>query len=279
MYSVDRCRTVNKSRRGRTTTHAHAYTDEDPPISPHRMPTPEPPRPVISTKYKSSSPTHPPPHLLRRSQTDTTTTIPSRSNGIRGGGRKLMRVDHAFDAESDSEMSILPGEIVAVIEEVDVGWFIGEIVGDEQRSGMFPSTYCTVVDTTPPPLAPSSSTRRTPLKPPSPTKSDNGDGFGDMEEQLSSLSLRKSSIQQRPIVPRSKSSGSTAIGTAAAKKKAPPPPPVSRGSKPTISNTLTNSSASSTAVCRECGCEEFRANVFKKGSCNNCFHVHHSTTM
>ncbi|KAG0236295.1 hypothetical protein BGW42_003707 [Actinomortierella wolfii] len=26
--------------------------------------------------------------------------------------------------------------------------------------------------------------------------------------------------------------------------------------------------------CRECGCDEFTANVFKRGSCNNCFHSH-----
>ncbi|KAI9296309.1 BAR-domain-containing protein [Neoconidiobolus thromboides FSU 785] len=26
--------------------------------------------------------------------------------------------------------------------------------------------------------------------------------------------------------------------------------------------------------CRECGCDEFSANVFKKGTCNNCFHKH-----
>ncbi|BFZ61140.1 hypothetical protein YB2330_002199 [Saitoella coloradoensis] len=28
------------------------------------------------------------------------------------------------------------------------------------------------------------------------------------------------------------------------------------------------------AECGECGCDEFQANVFKKGQCNNCFHTH-----
>ena len=171
-----------------------------------------------------------------------------------------MRVDHAFDAESDSEMSIVPGELVNVIEEVDPGWFIGEIVGDEQRTGMFPSTYCTVVEASP--------TRRTALKPPSPTKSE-GDGFGDLDDQLASLSVRRGTVQPRPIVPRSKSSGPSASATAAAKKKPPPPPPTLRGTKPASSATTAADSK-----CRECGCEEFRANVFKRGSCNNCFHVH-----
>ncbi|KAG9061686.1 hypothetical protein KI688_007267 [Linnemannia hyalina] len=33
-------------------------------------------------------------------------------------------------------------------------------------------------------------------------------------------------------------------------------------------------SVSSMGVCRECQCDEFTANVFKPGSCNNCFHAH-----
>ena len=166
-----------------------------------------------------------------------------------------MRVDHAFDAESDSEMSIVPGELVNVIEEVDVGWYIGEIVGDESRSGLFPATYCTIV--------------RTPLKPPSPTKTE-----PELEDQVSNPSLRRNPVRP-PVGTRSQSAAAISTistGTTAAKKK-PPPPPVSRGSKPLIP-----ASSSATVInetrCRECGCDEFRANVFKKGRCNNCFHVH-----
>lgn len=171
-----------------------------------------------------------------------------------------MRVDHSFDAESDSEMSIVPGELVNVLEEVDAGWFIGEIVGDEHRTGMFPSTYCTIVEPSP--------TRRTAPKPPSPTKSE-GDAFGDLDDQLASLSVRRGTAPPRPTVSRSKTAVVQASATAAAKKKPPPPPPTSRGTKSTSSSTTAADSK-----CRECGCQEFRANVFKKGSCNNCFHVH-----
>jgi hypothetical protein len=166
-----------------------------------------------------------------------------------------MKVEYAFDAESDSEMSISVGEIVAVIEEVDPGWFIGEIVGEEQRSGMFPATYCIVIETTQTP------SRRTPLKPPSPAKE-----VSDMEEQVSNLSIRRPG-GIRPNMARTVSAGSS-TSTSPAKKK-PPPPPVSRGTKPSVTAAVTID-----AKCRECGCTEFRANVFKKGSCNNCFHVH-----
>jgi SH3 domain len=173
-----------------------------------------------------------------------------------------MRVDHAFDAESDSEISIQPGELISVLEEVDAGWFIGEIVGDEaRRTGMFPSTYCTLVEMA----------GRRPPKPPSPGgKSDSSSV--DLEEQVSQLSVRRSSLIIRPVVGRSQTVGGTVSPTpsniAMAKKKAPPPPPVSRGSKPSPVGGATE------GKCRECGCVEFRANVFKRGSCNNCFHVH-----
>jgi Variant SH3 domain len=155
-----------------------------------------------------------------------------------------MRVEHSFEAESDSEMSILVGELISVIEEVDSGWFIGEVVGDEVRTGMFPSTYCSIISST------SSTTKVKESK----------DVFGDVEEQVSNLSLR------RPVRPSTTRTISSSSATGVGKKK-PPPPPVSRGSKP-------SSSGSGDMKCRECGCDEFRANVFKKGSCNNCFHVH-----
>jgi hypothetical protein len=28
------------------------------------------------------------------------------------------------------------------------------------------------------------------------------------------------------------------------------------------------------STCKECGCEDFKENVFKPGNCNNCFHKH-----
>jgi Variant SH3 domain len=182
-----------------------------------------------------------------------------------------MKVDYAFDAEGDGEMSISIGDLITVLEEVDPGWFIGEILGEEGRNGMFPATYCSIVEQP-----------RRMLKPPSSPgkdgKGEKGDVFSEMEEQVSSLSLRRPvTIGVRPVAGRTVSS--TSITPVGATKKKPPPPPVSRGSKPlstTGSATITSSTTTtgSDLKCRECGCDEFRANVFKKGSCNNCFHVH-----
>jgi hypothetical protein len=282
--------------RSRSTAHAHAYS----PDIPEEPPQIDIPRPVISTKYRSTpsktSPTNnsflPPQAMpstavhptalnttsmpsIRRAQTEHLPPRP-HTNGTRK--RKLMKVEYAFDAESDSEMSIVPGETVSVIEEVDPGWFIGEIVGDESRQGMFPATYCTVIESTSVTVSP---VRETPpavrrsLKPPSSTKED------DLEEQVSQLSLRRPATTGgsgqhsggRPSLGRAVTASPTpSIGShAAAKKK--PPPPAPRGSKP-ASLASTGSSTAADTRCRECGCDEFRANVFKKGSCNNCFHVH-----
>lgn len=79
-------------------------------------------------------------------------------------------------------------------------------------------------------------------------------------------------------------------------KRAPPPPPVSRTppvmssrssntshtkptartapSTPQVHVTQSNSYFETTPSCMECGCEDFTANIFKKGHCNNCFHKH-----
>jgi len=278
--------TLNKPRpRARAPALYTTHLDQEEPASP--PPPPEPLRPVISTKYKSSasnrtSPPHATAPNLRRIQTDSVTVVhPPRPTHINGRSqKKVMRCDHGFDAESDSEMSIAPGDLISVIEEVDAGWFIGEIVGDEARTGMFPATYCTVIEPTVPTV------RRPPLKPPSPTaRSDTSSLAGDLDDQVSNLSVRRASYVPPPAsrsgLTRTQSantpaSASVSPNLAMAKKKAPrppPPPPVSRGHKPAPAGVAAAGVANE-GKCRECGCVEFRANVFKRGSCNNCFHVH-----
>ena len=103
-----------------------------------------------------------------------------------------------------------------------------------------------------------------------------GDVFADAEEQISTLAVVRSSrgrSSPRPGIggrAMTTPSPSAATVVAVGKKKPPPPPPVLRGSKPISTGVV----GGGEVKCRECGCDEFRANVFKKGSCNNCFHVH-----
>jgi Variant SH3 domain len=251
-------RALEKTSKPRIRSTAHAFVEDEPP-----PPQQDFPRPVISTRYKSTSVSRgsPAPSQLRRTQTDTAAFLPPRPsfNGTRS--RKVCRVDYAFDAESDSELSFTVGEFVSVIEEVDPGWFIGEIIGEETRQGLFPVTYCSQVDY-PSPTSPRGI--RSPLKPSSPTRSESSSVSNDIFDDPRRTSTTKN--------PRSQSL-SAGPSVTAKKKPPPPPPPVSRGNKPSFqTGNTTNSSGNE--ICRECGCNEFRANVFKKGSCNNCFHVH-----
>ncbi|ORX49130.1 BAR-domain-containing protein [Hesseltinella vesiculosa] len=48
--------------------------------------------------------------------------------------------------------------------------------------------------------------------------------------------------------------------------RTPPPPPPSRANGTPV--------AARAGPCRDCGCDDYVANVFKKGHCNNCFHKH-----
>jgi Variant SH3 domain len=241
-------------QRSQSRPQAHAYTS---PYPEDRTPSPDAPRPIISTKFKSSTiplmqGSSAPQVALRRVQTDT----PPRPNSTNGSQkRKTMRVDHAFDAESDSEMSFLPGETVAVIEEVDAGWFMGEVIGSEgTRRGLFPATYCSVVE---------EFTRRpAPTKPlVSPVKVSSVRTSPSQEDDLTK---RLGYVRNATLPPQ------TITTTKKKFPPPPPPPPAPRGSKPTVSSL-----PASETQCRECGCNEFRLNVFKKdNSCNNCFHVH-----
>jgi len=231
--------------RSHSRTQAHAYNS-----SPAEEDlTPDLPRPIISTKYKTANPL-PRTSLtpLRRVHTESAAVLPPRpSNGV--NKRKVMRADHAFDAESDSELSIYPGDKISVLEEVDPGWYLGEISDAEgTRQGLFPATYCTVIEE---PIG-----RRASTKPASSPTREN------IPEEIPA-------VRARPSLGTRSVSASPVTNSPAQVKKKPPPPPVPRGSKPSAAN---QSPAGTT--CRECGCDEFRANVFKKGSCNNCFHVH-----
>jgi hypothetical protein len=50
----------------------------------------------------------------------------------------MVRANYSFTAENKEELSITKGEIISVIEEVDKGWWVGEVRG---MRGLFPSKY------------------------------------------------------------------------------------------------------------------------------------------
>ncbi|KAJ2993776.1 hypothetical protein HDV02_002083 [Globomyces sp. JEL0801] len=58
--------------------------------------------------------------------------------------QKHVKALYEFVAESGNELTIRPGDIIIVTEEVDEGWWIGTIQGTNS-SGMFPSNYTEVI--------------------------------------------------------------------------------------------------------------------------------------
>ncbi|KAF9114737.1 hypothetical protein BGX27_009961 [Mortierella sp. AM989] len=78
----------------------------------------------------------------------------SRSNGFmappppvppsRGRQQKQVRALYTFDATAEGELSIQKGDIIRIVEEIDEGWWEGELVdaNGTRHTGMFPSNYC-----------------------------------------------------------------------------------------------------------------------------------------
>ncbi|KAF9433872.1 hypothetical protein BGZ76_008873 [Entomortierella beljakovae] len=62
----------------------------------------------------------------------------------RGRQQKQVRALFTFDATAEGELSIQKGDIIRIVEEIDEGWWEGELVDANgvRHTGMFPSNYC-----------------------------------------------------------------------------------------------------------------------------------------
>ncbi|KAG0208728.1 hypothetical protein BGX33_006052 [Mortierella sp. NVP41] len=302
-----------------------------------------------------------------------------RSNGFmappppvppsRGRAQKQVRALYNFDATAEGELSLQKGDIVRIVEEIDEGWWEGELVDSHgiRHAGMFPSNYCEeifsdsgsthrqgsinsqssdsgrymdedeaayyereteptvhydepeeeIIQAPAPRRAPPPPTRQpSTLAPPAPAPSSNG----------STLAVARATPQSRPTstVPVPNLNRTSTIGT----RMPPPPPPTRRAAadsmrhsavfangaatpgvmsppltmpggttgpsppptavpatpsassmmgyipKDYFSNQTPDHAAAEMGPCRDCQCTDFSANVFKRGSCNNCFHIH-----
>lgn len=53
--------------------------------------------------------------------------------------RQLVRANYSFYGENSEELTLAKGDVVAVIQEISEGWWVGELNGNR---GMFPANYC-----------------------------------------------------------------------------------------------------------------------------------------
>lgn len=183
-------------------------------------------------------------------------------------GAKFVKALYEFDGEAHNELSLRPGMIVEVKQEVSSDWWIGESGG---RSGMFPSSYTEEYVPSPqtavPPPMPRRSmppaaavgsngglddivSRSTPppqraaYRPPSPvldygltSDSELSHGYDDADHYVTaSLATggQQPAAQSRSLAAASMSSTPSSSG----KKAPPPPPPASRRSQ-SSTNVLT----------------------------------------
>ncbi|KAF9383340.1 hypothetical protein CPB97_006538 [Podila verticillata] len=262
-------------------------------------------------------------------------TLPVRST------RKQVRALYNYDATAEGELSIQKGDIIGIVEEIDEGWWVGELVdaNGERQEGMFPSNYCEEVITNsqrqhsvssntsdpgryvdedqaayyereseptiqysepepipeepeydvparraPPPPTPARQVHAPVASLPSNGQSHHMSGSGIMGPGA----LARATPPPRPMSAACPLQRAPTIGS-----RAPPPPP-SRRTAVTTENASSPapgtpsghmggyiprdyfSAPQETQVgpCRECQCDDFAPNVFKRGSCNNCFHAH-----
>ncbi|KAK7206191.1 hypothetical protein BZA70DRAFT_236611 [Myxozyma melibiosi] len=61
-----------------------------------------------------------------------------------GSKKKMVKANFKYEAETEDELTLNPGDVVIVTEEIDPGWWIGELASSGQ-SGLFPAPYCTVI--------------------------------------------------------------------------------------------------------------------------------------
>jgi hypothetical protein len=154
----------------------------------------------------------------------------------------FVKANYNFIAESDNELSIKKGDIIKVIEKIDEGWWVGSL---NDEIGMFPSNYATVIENS--------------------EKSENDiKASNNINDQLKQESDEIDESKFMQIVSKP---GFSYLPQGA--------PITFIGRKGDQSKTYDNQfKVKELTSCEECNCEEFSANVFKQGHCNNCFHKH-----
>lgn len=214
---------------------------------------------------------------------------------------KRCRALYDYQAQEDGELTLFEGDIVYVTQEDESGWSSGtrELNGEQ---GLFPASYVT-------PAPAEEELRRPPPRPVSkPVAALNAANVDEPEPaaaapaanpMMEEMARRMKKLQsadsdiaaKMPSVPTSPVSDDEAEAAPEQKKMPTPPvkkmpaPPVAvavpttptpapKPRTPVASTPPAAAAATAVAACGTCGCDQFKPHSFKKGQCNNCFHVH-----
>ncbi|CAG8598993.1 21819_t:CDS:2 [Rhizophagus irregularis] len=202
--------------------------------------------------------------------------------------KKQVRAIFSYDGEDRDELAIEEGDIITVIEEAE-GWWIGEIIDEDgtKRSGMFPANYTE-------PIPVESSPPKIPARRPTNLSRQSSPPIRQRHSQTSASQRPGSPTAGTPPIPSRSSkppparpTSSTSIPPRKAArsstyeyssiansipKTTTPPSITSRNSY--IQDYVKETTTQDFGPCKECDCNDYSPNVFKKGSCKNCFHIH-----
>lgn len=148
----------------------------------------------------------------------------------------MVKANYNFAAESENEISLRKGDIIKVTKHIDEGWWIGTCNG---KNGMFPSNYVSIIE----------DEKQNPVK----DLNAENEPPDSLDESKSSQTVAKPGFSYLP-----QGTPITFIGRKAVNSK----------------SNEQDEKVEIIASCGQCNCNEFAANVFKIGHCNNCFHKH-----
>lgn len=171
---------------------------------------------------------------------------------------EMVQASFPFEGGVDGELGMEKGDIIKVTSKIDDGWWVGRKESNG-KEGMFPSNYVV------------------PYKKPSSISLSNS-----ISSNFKAPSMDLSGVKEKAQTAKDGAKLAGGLGaialTAGDSKMGGAKAAFSAGKllgkkeNRKVINEV-NSIASS-LKCKECKCEEFSANVFKQGQCNNCFHQH-----
>ncbi|KAF8946030.1 hypothetical protein BGZ47_001468 [Haplosporangium gracile] len=152
--------------------------------------------------------------------------VPIPAAPVREKACKQVRALYNFDATAEGELSLRKGDIVRIIDEIDEGWWEGELVDASggRYEGMFPSNYVKEIEKPPATERPQLPQRQGSVH----SNYSDSKRYNDMDEQAyyaRATAAAESSPQYEEPEPSYAESEPEPVQIAAA-RRAPPPPMV-----------------------------------------------------
>lgn len=264
-----------------------------------------------SLEYRSTTATIPESVAIVPAAVPIVQNQPQRESptSINKPGLRQVRANFEFVAQSPDDLPMKVGDIINVLEEIDEGWWLGEMADGSGRTGMFPQNYTTEIKsetnpslyptldsksnnvtaantntttttttTTPEYLPTDRSNYRMPSNPPSYMEAINSYKSPSMTSTNPAANPRNNTVTTATLQQKlntmsgagSENRAST-LNTSSTRNMTFPGAAINASLK---KSEVNSESTAKMGKCSTCGCEDYSLNLFKPPSCNNCFHKH-----